>query len=263
MKKRQNVLLKSFGAGSLRDPELSALLKWVREEKNTCCDLISYKIESLIKDQKKYADIPCAGGMFYSSRIMESLFGVKSGFLTSEPYVDTAYFKLDAERVFRQSKGSYFAFPSPSSLPLEDAFYRDRYEFIGFLCDEYQKVMREQRDLGIKGHIVISNHFDAVELEELSKDNVLFFSPDGNSRTYAAVLEYQDSIAVSKNRLRVIFELMNEYDIKNVAVIDGERDDLDLCLSRFDPENICMGGFVSGYGEDYWKKLKERAYVLR
>lgn len=263
MKKRQNLTLKSFGAGEPENPSRKRLAEWILSEHKTCCDLLSYKIESQIKDQKKYVDFLCAGGEFYSRRIKESFIGIKSGFLTSEPDASLDFLTYDSERIKKISKNASFSFPPPSGLGIEDAYYKKRDDFIGGLCDVYKKIMRCQRDCGIKEHLLISDLFDSTELEELSKNRVLFFSLAGESKTLESVLEYQNFIAVKPSKLAGVYELMNEYEIKKIAVINGNNDDFEKCLEYFDPENIISGGFTNGFGEEFWKDLKENSFVMR
>ncbi|MDD4127541.1 MAG: hypothetical protein PHV39_07640 [Methanomicrobium sp.] len=263
MKKRQNLILESFGAENIPNPNPHALSKWILEEKRSCCDLLSYKIECQIKDQKNYVDFPCVGGIFYRQRITESLSCIKSGFLTGEPDADLEYFRYDSERIYKYSKKSGFAFPPPSELGIDDAYYNDRADFIGSLCYAYRKIMREQRDYGTKKHLMLSNRFDAAELDELSRERVFFFSPAGESKTLKSILEYQNIIAIMPEKLPVIFELLNEYEIKKIAVINGRPENYDKCLEYFDPENIISGGFCNNSGDDYWENLKERAFIMR
>ncbi|MBN2733972.1 MAG: hypothetical protein JXQ82_03825 [Methanomicrobiaceae archaeon] len=263
MKKRQNLILKSFGAGDLKNPDPLLLAEWIGGQKKVCCDLISYKIESQVKAQKNVADVSCSGGIFYRHRIFESLLGIKSGFLIDEPFFESEYIKLDAERVRKISRDTWFSFPPPSGMHIEDNYYKNRSDFIGGMCSVFKKIMREQRDLGIKKHILVADFYDKTELDELSSERVFFFSPKGGSKVLESILEYQNRIAVFPEKLAVVFKILDEYEIKNIAVIDGSPEDFESCLNYFDPEDIFAGGFCNFCEENYWVKLKERAFLMR
>ena len=263
MKRRQNLILKSFGAGNIYNPDPLLLAEWIKEQKRVFCDLVSYKIESQIKNQKTIVDLPCTGGIFYRDRILDSVSGIKSGFLISEPFAVPEYMRQDAERIRKFSKNSMFSLPPPSDLLIDDGFYKNRSDFIGSLCSVYKKLMREQRDFGIKEHILTAERFDATELDELCSERVIFFSPGGGSKVLESLLEYQNIIAVFPEKLPVIFELLNEYEVKKIAVINGTADNFEACLDFFDPDEIFAGGFCDLCEDDYWKILKERAFVMR
>ncbi len=263
MKKRQNLILKSFGAGSITSPSPKKISGWILENKMSRCDLISYKTELQLKEQKGYVDFSCAGGLFYGERIIESFPGIKSGFLRAEPYTDPEFLRLDSVRAAKICKKSYFSFPSPLELKIEDAYFKDRTEFIGSICTEYKKMMRIQRDLGVKSHIIISDRFDETELEELCRERVFFFSPDGGYGVLKTILEYQNSIAVKPEKLPVVFELLKDYEIKSVSVINGCHADFMSCLDHFDSENIISGGFSDDCFNDCWKNLKDESFVMR
>ncbi|WOF15796.1 hypothetical protein F1737_03350 [Methanoplanus sp. FWC-SCC4] len=262
MKKRQNIDLLSFGADDVKNVEPSKLAQWAKKQIGVSCDLLSYQMECLARVQKGFADKPCSGGLFYKKRVLESIAGIKSGFLNSEPYPECELMKEDAKRVSRISKGISVAMPPPSGLMIEDSYFNNRGDFIGALSEVYSKMMREQRDAGIKKHVLISDRFDSTELDDLPHNKIFYFSPEGSSSVMKSILSVQDNIAVYSKKIPVLFEILNEYDVKNVIVVDGNISDFDLCMNHFDPDNIFMGGYCCKCPGSYWKDLKENAFLM-
>lgn len=261
MKRRIDLILRSLGSEYMPDPDINVLAKWITGQKRSRCDLISYKLEKSLMAQEGI-DIPCSGGLFYSKRLYESIGGLRSGGLGSEPYPVAFDMSDDAERLRKIRKGCYMALPAPSSLEISDYYFNDYTDFISALCEVYSRLMREQRDRGIKGHILISDRFSGIELEELSGPKTFFFSPSAGSKVMSSILEVQGRIAVFPDRLDVLFELMSEYEIKSVTIIDPEENDYDRLLSEFDPDSIFSGGYCRGCDKDYWDRLKERSFVI-
>ncbi len=261
MKRRIDLILRSLGSEKIRDPGIKELAGWIAGQKGSCGDLISYKIEKSLVDQKK-ADIPCTGGMFYSKRMHESIGGLKSGGLGTEPYPVSAEMSHDAERVRKIRKGCYLALPSPSSLGISDYYFNDYSDFISAICEVYRKLMREQRDRGIKGHIIVSDRFSSTELEDLSGSKAFFFSPSGSSKVLSSILEFQNSIAVYPEKLGSLTELMPEYDLRSVTIVDPGEGDLERILSDFDPEAVYSGGYCRDCDKQYWDRLKEGSFAV-
>ena len=261
MKRRYDLILRSLGSEYMSEPDSKDLAKWISGQRGSRCDLVSYNIERSLLAQKK-ADIPCTGGVYYSARVSESIGGIKSGCLCSEPYPVLDDISLDAQRVRKLRKGCYMALPAPSSLGIQDYYLNDHADFISALCEVYRKMMREQRDRGIKGHIVVSDRFSEVELEELSDPKSFFFSPSGGSKAISSILEYQQDIAVFPEKLDILFEIMPEYEINSVTVVDPGESDYERVLSEFDPDSFLSGGYCRGCGMDYWDNLKEKSFVV-
>jgi len=261
MKRRIDLILRSLGSEYIPDPDTGDLVKWIAGQKGSRCDLVSYKLEKSLLAQVG-VDVPCTGGVYYSGRLLESIGGLKSGGLAAEPYPVAAEMSLDAERVRKIRKGCYMALPAPSSLGISDYYFNNHQDFISALCEVYGKLMREQRDRGVKGHILVSDRFSGTELEELSGQKLFFFSPSGGSKVMTSILEFQNKIAVFPDRLDVLFEIMPEYEIKSVTVIDPEAKDYEKLLAGFDPDSISTGGYCRECEKDYWDDLKERSFVI-
>ncbi|MBN1433006.1 MAG: hypothetical protein JW931_09580 [Methanomicrobiaceae archaeon] len=261
MKRRFDIILKSLGSEYMEDPDVRDLANWIKDQKGSGCDLITYKLERSLLSQRR-ADIPCTGGLYYSDRLSESIGGLKSGGLCSEPYPVTTEMSQDAERIRKIRKGSHVALPVPSSLGISDYYFNDHQDFISSLCEVFKKLMREQRDRGIKGHILISDRFSRIELEELSGPKTYLFSPSGGSKVISSILEYQEKIAVFPDKIDSLFEIMPEYDLKAITLIDPGDKDLERLLSEFDPDSVLSGGYCRGCERDYWDDLKERSFVI-
>lgn len=261
MKRRIDIFLRSLGSEYMCDPDSRALAKWITGQKGSRCDLVSYQLERSLIDQKK-TDIPCTGGVYYSKRLYESIGGLKSGGLCAEPFPVMEDMSLDAKRARNIRKGCYMALPAPSFLGISDYYFNDFRDFISALCEVYRKLMREQRDRGIKGHILISDRFSGIELEELSGPKSCFFSPSGGSKLMSSILEFQEEIAVFPDRLDVLFEIMPEYELTSVTIIDPEESDYEKLLSEFDPGSVYAGGYCRRCERAYWDLLKERSFVV-
>jgi len=256
MKKKVTLKTKSFGAEDIKNPDIQELSEWVSVQRRVSCDLTTYKTETLLKSQKNIGS-PCTGGIYYRTRIKESIDGLKDGFLRCEPGLLREDLIYDAGRVAKIRKRASVALPSPSSLGIEDVYYGDYEEFISSLCGIYSKLMRDQRDAGVMGHIIISDRFSPVELEELSKYRTFFFSPSGNASVLSSILEYRQDIAVYPNKIPVLKEIMAEYEVNSLTVVDGVKSDFNGLMDYFDPENVISGGFERPDGYDYWKKISE------
>lgn len=261
MKRRIDISLRSLGSGYENDPDPGDLAKWIATRKGSRCDLISYRLEKSLLAQRS-VDFPCTGGKYYSGRLSESIGGLKDGNLVSEPYPVPEDISLDAGRVRKIRKGCRIALPPPSALGISDYYFDDRQDFISALCEVYRKIMREQRDRGVDGHIFVADYFSSIEMEELSGSKAFFFSPEGKAKVLSSILEFQEGIAVFPGKIDVLFELMPEYEVKAVTVIDPGREDLEKVQTEFDPGYISTGGFCRGCGTEYWDSLKENSFLM-
>ena len=255
MKKRQNLILQSFGATgrTMPAPKADELAKWIQtpRPKKTDCDITTYFLERQLRAQAGFADILGCGGGFYASRLLESIGGHKEGYVNGELYAIPDMVKADAEcvKALQKTLGRNcsatplnFVLPSPSALKLNDVFYEDIGEYYSAICEVYAKIMREQRDLGVKSHILRADMFAHDELEELSRERVFFCSPAATSRQLSNILEYQTAVAIIPSKLPVLFELMNEYEVREVCLINAKPSDFEPCLEHFDPDCIKAGG---------------------
>jgi len=259
MKKKLNLKVRSFGAeaGIPEAPELAA---WAGRQQKVSCDLLSYQVEHSLLLQKD-VDIPCTGGMYYRNRLSESITGIKNGFLREEPGLSGETISEDATRISACRRHAWMALPAPSALRLEDGYFRDSEEFYGALSEVWRRIMREMRDRGVEGHVLISDHFSTIEREELAGRKVFLFSPEGGSDVMAQILETQHHIAVPASRLRHLLMLTDEYDIRGISLLDGSHQDFRAANEYFDPDQIQAGGYCRAGESGYWQKIREEAWM--
>ena len=122
--------------------------------------------------------------------------------------------------------------------------------------------MREMRDAGIYGSIIIGEQFSSIERELLPGRRVLLHSLSGSSRSVSGILEVQNSLSLPAHRLSVIPDLLDQYEIRSLTVIDGTEIDFSGLLHYFDPEDLTAGGISSGGGKEYWEGVSAHAFVL-
>ncbi|WAI00754.1 hypothetical protein [Methanogenium organophilum] len=260
MKKRRNLPVWSFG-GEEPDPNLSVLAAWAGRQKGASCDLLSFKVEHSLQDQIGL-DRLAYGGMFYADRMRESIGGIRSGFLREEPWTSPDSLRDDAARASAISRNVWAVLPSPLHLKIDDGIYSDREEYESALCRMYGLLMREIRDAGVYGTIIIGEQFSALEREMLPGRRVRLHSLSGTSRALSGILEVQNSLSLSAKRLIILPDLLDEYEIRSVSVIDGTEKDFAGLLSYFDPGDITAGGFSLAGGKKYWDGVHEHAFVF-
>jgi len=122
--------------------------------------------------------------------------------------------------------------------------------------------MREMRDAGVYGTIIVGDQFSSIERELLPGRRVLLHSLSGNTKAIAGILEVQSSLSLPAHRLSVIPDLIDEYEIRSLTVIDGKESDFSGLLRYFDVENLTAGGLSSGGGKKYWEYVSSHACVF-
>ncbi|WP_165077144.1 hypothetical protein [Methanogenium sp. MK-MG] len=259
MNKIRHLPVRSFG-GEEPDPDISHLAAWTGRQKGVVCDLLSFKVERSLQDQAGL-DRPAYGGMYYADRLRDSIGGIRSGFLREEPWIRPESLCDDASRAVAFSRKVWAVLPSPLQLKIEDGIYHDREEYESSLCNIYRLLMREMRDAGVYGTIIVGEQFSSLERELLPGRRVLLHSLSGNSRAIAGILEVQNSLSLPAHRLSVIPDLLDEYEIKSLTVIDGTEKDFSGLLSYVDPEDLTAGGYSSGGGREYWEGVSAHAFV--
>jgi hypothetical protein len=260
MKKRRFLPVRSLGAEE-PDPTTSELAPWARRQRGVAADLISYKLERSLSLQDEI-EFPAAGGIYYGTRILESVIGLEEGVLTAEPGADAARMIGDARRMKRVRKRTWCALPAPSVLGLRDGYFNDAEEFEAAICEVYRRLMREMRDAGVQGHILISDRISAIEADELPGKKTFFFSPASPAGTMAEILEVQGEIAIPPSGLPALIDLLNEYDVRRLILVDAGPADFALAGEHFDPGDLCAGGYFRGNGDRYWQDRKEAAYLM-
>jgi hypothetical protein len=263
MGKRLSFPTRSFGSDTV-PPDSSLLQAWVAERRGREGDLISFLLEQGIHPQID-AEVthPCSGGTFYTDRWREAIDGVKDGIMSGELGVRAGDIVRDAEDLARIRKGLSLTAPAPHLLGLHDRYYRDSEEAGEALFSVYRALMRSQRDAGLNGHVLLCDTVRQAELEALARQKVFFFSPVLNRKSLSLLLEYQQIVAVTPSLLPLISDLMGEYDVHRIVLLDPEEQDLRQALQIRDPDQILCGGFCRESCGEYWKNLVKKAEILK
>jgi hypothetical protein len=173
--------------------------------------------------------------------------------------VDTPAIIEDAAGIAVQKKGAWCAIPAPHLLGIEDAHYDDEDEWITALSGAYRTIMRVMRDTGVAGHVLIADRMDAAELASLARQNVFFFAPAPDHENLAILMEYQKQVAVTKDQLQTLFDLMNEYSVRKIFILDPDPVSIILALSHLDPDQVVAGGYCTDGSNSYWQDLIKSA----
>jgi hypothetical protein len=259
----RRVQIRSFGS-EVPDPSIEDLAGWVGKRKGIGGDLTSYLLEKSLEPQES-VDLPCAGGRICLARVLETLRGIDGEILNAGPSAETALVEEDARWGASRRKGLAFALPAPSLLGIRDGFYHDREEFCEGMATAFRQILRAMRDAGAGGHVLLGEKVHAEELEHLAGPRIFFFYPELSERDLTTLLEYQDAVAVHRDRVEDTLDLLDEYDLRHIFIVDGKQEDLLTALEHLDPDQVSLGGYCS-QGEDcgkYWTGLVERAIIPR
>ncbi len=261
MAKVRRVPVRSFGSET-PEPTVRELAEWIKERKGIGGDLTSYLLEKSLNPQEG-VDLPCPGGRIYRARILETFVGLEEGTLTREPAVETALVEEDARWGAARKTGLWFSVPAPHLLGIRDEYYHDREEFCEGICTCYRQVMRAMRDSGAGGHILLGDRVHEGELEHLAGPRTFFFYPGLAEEDLPAILEFQTAVAVPRTMLSIALDLLDEYDLRSLFILDGKQEDFLAAVEYLDPEQISFGGYCREDCAEYWKGLVERAVIPR
>ena len=261
MKKKISCVVRSIGSEP-GEPDAADVAAWISGHRGEEADLISYALDRTLAAQDEVEN-RCAGGLFYGERILESLVGVKDGMLRGEPSVDLRAIRQDAERIRRAGKWNWCALPSLTSLDLEDEYFNDREEFVAALSELYRKIMREMRDAGVQGHVILGDRFSELEREELASRKVIFASPTWDSAANRGILSVQHTLVLPATHLGRLELLLENYEVRSVCLLDGEPKEFTAACAWFDPQEIVAGGYAPTADPDYWKNIISKAYLLQ
>lgn len=244
-------------------PDIPALAAWVaeRREVNEAGDLTTYQITQALAPQLGAGiTAPCAGGIFYKTRLLSSFTGIEERIIIGETEVVGSEIIADCMELACMKKRVWCALPAPHILSISDSYYGDEDEAAIAVAGLYRSAMRSMRDAGIGGHILICNRTDDAELSTLSRRNVFFFHPDPNPSDIGLLLEYQNRVAVPGSDLPAVFGLSSEYDLNQVIILNADVGSITLALSHMDPDQIVIGGYCTGPSETYWKEIADNAF---
>ena len=172
---------------------------------------------------------------------------------------DTTSFVADADLMVRTSRATRSALPAPDQIascpsPSEEEEYED-------FCDIYSSILRDMRDMHVTGHILHADMVSPLELELLASGRTFFIKPEGDSESQGILLEYQDKIVLHTTRITILNDLIDQYDIKSLIILDPEKDGIRQALRHLDPDQISIGGYGTGSEEEYWKVVNEKANI--
>lgn len=264
MGKRQKLATRALGAEPEK-PDVAALAPWIAEHRGRTADITTYLLEqSLIPQLPAGIGTPCAGGKFYADRLLASIDGVVDRKAVRELHADTLAIIEDAAGIVVQRRGAWCALPAPHVLAIADAYYSDTDEWLDAICGIYRTILRAMRDTGVPGHVVICDRADESECTPLARQNVFFFHPAPERADLEILLEHQHKVAVGRAELPVLVDLMNEYTVRHIVLVDPDPPAIELARSHVDPDQITVGGYyTSGDAAEYWRELVAHAECER
>jgi hypothetical protein len=263
MGKRVSFPTRSFGSDA-PVPDPGALAEWVRERRGRTGDLITYQVEEgLVPQLDAGVTTPCAGGSFYHTRWAGSLIGVEGTAITEEIGCDTLPLLRDIDDLDLIQKNLWLATPSPYGLRLTDNYFHDPEEAAYSLFSAYREMMRAMRDAGIAGHVLLCEKPAREELEALAGRKVFFFSRNQTKKSLALLLEYQSVVAIRPSGLGLIRDLLGEYEVQKIILLDAEEEYLLQALDLKDPDSLLCGGYCDNSCSLYWKSIVEKASLIR
>lgn len=247
-------------------PDIPALVKWVGEHRGAEADLTAYLLDTSLDPQRDAGiTIPCAGGLFCRERVTGSLAGLnKSGTKATDDVAFEGHLLAgDVAVLSAKRKDLLWALPAPHMLGITDAYYGDTDEWDEALFAAYRRMMRDMRDTGAKGHILICEKAIERELAALAQKKVFFFVPDTTTGDLQTLLEYQRETAVPSSLLKDAIRLTSEYEILRLTIMDPDAGAIATALTSFDPDRIASGGYCTADCRTYWQDLVEAAVYRR
>jgi hypothetical protein len=262
MGKRLSFQTRSFGSAGVL-PDASELAEWVSTHRGREADLTTFLLEQELSVQRMVGiTLPCAGGKFYFDRWRNALTGMEHNKVIGEPGYDREPIIRDAEEVSSMVRGVWMAIPAPHLLSLKDQYFNDAEEVSHAIYSVYRDMMRSGRDAHLAGHVLFCEQILKEELETLAGKKVFFFSPEMNRKSLARCLEFQQNIAIRAGMLPVLQELMDEYEVSRITLLDPGEDDLRQALLLRDPDQISCGGYCREDCGEYWKDLVKKSSIL-
>ncbi len=250
---------RSFGsdASSVELPELSG---WAGSRSGKGGDLLLFQLEkTLVPQIDSGIGMTCAGGPFYEERVLECTRGVQEGLITGELWLDPGLVRGDGKSLRALSPGTWCAMPAPSLLGLKNRYYSDDEDALHALCSHYQGLMREMRDQGIAGHVLLADQADVLEIERLSGRKTFFYLTTNDENSLSILLESQRDVAVQPGDLDIVAGLSDEFRIGTVALCDPDPDSLKRLMEWRDRDQVVAGGYCREECPAYWKSLVESA----
>jgi hypothetical protein len=263
MGKRLSFPTRSFGSdGPL--PGLDTLADWVSRKRGEEVDVTSFLFErELIFQLEAGVTYPCAGGAFYFERWKHAVSLMSQTLHSGETDRISNDLAMETELITTLRKGVWMAIPAPHVLSLPKNILPGPEERDQELHEIYKKMMRDGRDAFLGGHILIGSRPTSGELEALSGRKVFFFAPDPSRKTLNTLLEYQPNVAIRPEHLWLIEDLMNQYEVHQITLLNPEEADLRQTLTIREPDQIACGGYCTDSCNKYWMNLVEKSTILK
>lgn len=249
----------SYGS-EVPEPAIEDLAAWVSGRYGREGDLVSYMLDRSMSVQSGISD-PSAGGLFYSDRILSSITGISGKEIVNEPAFDPELLRMDGRMVRSFGREVRMSIPAPSVLDLTDSYFEDNDEFTEEIARLYLSIMRLQRDAGVPGHVLIADRPGETETEMLSSQRIRFYIPDPDREAMETVLEHQRDVALPASKLSLFIEMLENFEIRSLSVVDAEKEDLQKALEYFDTDQLSVGGYCTGECGDYWRDLRDMAII--
>jgi hypothetical protein len=238
--------------------DIAELAGWIAEHRGKAADLTTYRLfQSLAPQLSAGIGLPCAGGKFMKDRILESLSGITGNKTVDEIRVGKDELTRDACSVVAQKRGVACSLPSPEDLGIIDKYYGDEDEWSGAITGVYKTLMRTMRDAGVASHVLICDKPGEPMISALADQKVFLFQPEPDPEGTEVLLEHQKQIAVPGDKLQMVFDLRDEYDLRQVFIIDPDRESIKLALSQIDPDQVRLAGYCRETCEYYWEDLEK------
>ena len=252
----KKILFPTISIGSEPEkPDIEELASFIRSHRGSEGDLITfYLVRSLSAQKEAGISSPCGGGLFCMPRLEASILCTPDGF-----HHDSSAIAADAEIMFLTAGPGKSALPAPHQVPGspdpdDDERYAD-------YCDEFAGLLRDMRDAGITGHILHAQRVCPIEIERLASRKISFIIPDGGEEVQRELLEFQHTITLTNSRLSLLDNIIDQYDVRGVTIINPDIDGFRIAMQYFDTDQISAGGYGTGQESDYWKKSAENATI--
>jgi len=256
-----SIPVRSFGS-EVGTPTIQEIAEWLKGKRGEEADLTTYRLEQSLATQEGVA-VPATGGLFYGERWRGAFLGMEDGTLVNEPGIDPSAVAADARSVRARRKDVWFSLPAPHMLGFRDGYIEDEEEFSETIATAYARLAREMRDLGVKGHVLVADRADPIELEVLAGRKVLFFPRSPGEFDLELLLEYQGDLILPAEDLSRAEDLMERFRVRRLILLDPKKEDLAVAAAFADPDMLVVGGYCEDGCTEYWKSLVDRAFIPR
>lgn len=246
---------KSLGSEP-NEPDVSELAGFIRTHGPYEGDLITFKLlNSLYAQKEAHISVLCAGGLFCLPRIQSAL---PTGPKTREP--DTADLISDSNNLVMLGGISVLAALPAPHVCVDTQKIMDE-EWFADYCTAFSGILRSMRDVHIRGHILHATGITQIELELLVSQRVQFCIPDGKLPEQETILEFQPDLILANSRVSLLEDLMDQYTIRSLTLVDADREGLKQAMKCLEPEKISVAGYAKGCEEPYWHQIKKESEI--